>query len=93
LFLQKNFGMERTILMSRKKSFYAVWKGRETGVFYNWVDCEKSVKGYSNAIYEGFYTEEDAKNAFEIGYEQYKIDAEKKESESNQNPFQETRLW
>lgn len=41
---------------------YAVKVGRNVGLFSNWNDCEKEVKGYPNAKYKSFKTKEDAAN-------------------------------
>ena len=43
-----------------KKSFYAVRKGRSTGVFNSWAECQKVISGFSGAEYKGFGTEEEA---------------------------------
>ena len=51
-----------------KKKVYAVRKGKKTGLFYSWVECEAAVSGYSGAVYKGFTTEEEA-NAY-LGVEQ-----------------------
>lgn len=37
-----------------KMKYYAVKKGRKTGVFPTWAECEKQVKGFSGAIYKSF---------------------------------------
>jgi len=34
--------------------FYAVKKGRKTGIFNNWQMCSKQVNGYQGAIYKSF---------------------------------------
>ena len=34
--------------------FYAVRKGRETGIFDNWQQCSESVHGYKGAVYKSF---------------------------------------
>jgi len=34
--------------------FYAVAKGRTTGIFLNWPDCNEQVKGFPNAIFKKF---------------------------------------
>lgn len=36
------------------KKYYAVRKGKVTGVFENWADCKASVDGYSGAEYKSF---------------------------------------
>jgi hypothetical protein len=45
---------------NHNKRFYAVARGRRTGVFTKWKDAEKSVKGYSGAIYKRFRSEDAA---------------------------------
>lgn len=55
-----------------KQKFYVVWDGAEDGVYTSWDACQKAVKGYSNAKYKAFKTEEEAEEAFEIGYEAWK---------------------
>lgn len=44
-----------------KNKYYAVRKGRQTGIFNTWAECEKAVKGYSGAEYKSFYKLEEAK--------------------------------
>ena len=48
-----------------KKKVYAVKKGKQTGLFYSWDACKESVIGYPGAEYQGFETEEEAKNYLE----------------------------
>lgn len=38
------------------KKFYAVKKGKTTGIFATWADCKASVDGYPGAEYKGFAT-------------------------------------
>lgn len=45
--------------MSNK--FYAVKKGRKTGIFYNWDDCKNQIDGFSGSIYKSFKTEKEAR--------------------------------
>jgi ATP-dependent exoDNAse (exonuclease V), alpha subunit - helicase superfamily I member len=40
--------------------FYAVKKGKLTGIFENWEDCAKQVMGFSGAIFKGFDSYEKA---------------------------------
>ncbi len=42
--------------------FYAVKKGRKTGVFTNWEECKSYVSGFSGASYKSFKTYEEAEN-------------------------------
>jgi ribonuclease HI len=57
--------------MPRQK-YYVVWKGRRTGIFTSWEECEKQVKGYAGAEYKAFGTLKEAESAFRSGYEAYK---------------------
>lgn len=43
------------------KKFYAVKKGRNTGIFLTWEECKASVTGYSGAQYKSFFTLEEAR--------------------------------
>lgn len=43
------------------KKFYAVKKGRKTGVFSSWDECKASVDNYPGATFKGFTTLEEAK--------------------------------
>ena len=50
--------------------FYAVAKGRTTGVFLTWPECQESVKGYSGAVYTKFDTKGDAEGFIQRVYEE-----------------------
>ena len=41
---------------SKSSAFYAVWRGRRRGIFYQWRDCLKSVANVRNAVFKGFPT-------------------------------------
>lgn len=45
-----------------KKKFYAVKKGKTTGIFMTWETCKASVDGYPGAEYKGFATQEEARH-------------------------------
>ena len=40
--------------------YYAVQRGRRTGVFFSWPECQKQVAGFSGAIFKSFPTLEEA---------------------------------
>ncbi len=40
--------------------FYAVARGRETGIFTSWVETKDKVQYYSRAVYKGFSTRQEA---------------------------------
>ena len=42
-----------------KKKYYAVKKGRKTGVFESWGECEEQVKGFPGAEYQSFSTKKE----------------------------------
>lgn len=44
-----------------KKNYYAVKKGRKTGVFTTWEECKQNIHGFSGAEYKRFSNEEQAK--------------------------------
>lgn len=43
-----------------KKKYYAVKKGKSTGIFQTWEECKASVDGYPGAEYRGFATKGEA---------------------------------
>lgn len=47
------------------KKYYAVKKGKTTGVFKTWNECRNAVEGYSGAQYKGFATLEEAEKYLE----------------------------
>ena len=57
--------------MSKKKKFYTVWKGHNTGVFESWDDCKAQIKDYQGAQYKSFSTFEAAKKAYKGNYKDY----------------------
>lgn len=57
--------------MAKKSKYYVVWVGKETGVFRSWTECELQIKGYPQAKYKSFETEEEALVAYRSGHEDY----------------------
>ncbi len=51
------------------KKFYAVRKGRKTGIFTTWDECRAQVHGFPCAEYKSFPTMEAAKDFMEFGME------------------------
>lgn len=43
-----------------QKKIYAVRKGRQTGLFTTWAECQKQVTGYAGARFKGFTNAEEA---------------------------------
>ncbi len=50
-----------------KKKYYVVWKGRKTGIFTTWAECEAQVKGFTGARFKSFPSKEEAEEAFATG--------------------------
>lgn len=44
----------------KNNKYYAVLKGRKTGIFTTWEDCKKSIDKYSGAEYKSFNSEDEA---------------------------------
>ncbi len=53
--------------MAKKKKYYVVWQGNDTGVFDSWAKCQVQIKGYPNAKYKSFPTKEEAEQAYRSG--------------------------
>ncbi len=57
--------------MAKKKKYYIVWKGHNTGVFESWDDCKAQVKDFKGAQYKSFSTFDAAKQAYKDGPKDY----------------------
>lgn len=60
----KNFKIEKEDDLTKK--YYAVRKGRKTGVFSSWNECKEQVDGFPGAEFKGFASREEAES-FVIG--------------------------
>lgn len=58
-------------MSKKKKKYYAVWKGHNTGVFESWDDCKAQIKDYKGAQYKSFETFDAAKKALKGNYKDY----------------------
>jgi ribonuclease HI len=61
------------------KKYYAVFKGRKTGIFTSWEECDEHITGFSGALYKSFKTREEAEAALELGKQNFIITSEQKE--------------
>ncbi|HBN64297.1 MULTISPECIES: ribonuclease H family protein [Duncaniella] len=50
--------------MSPRRKFYVVWNGFATGVFDSWEECQLQVKGYPDAKFKSFDSQEAAIEAY-----------------------------
>lgn len=57
--------------MGKKKKYYTVWKGHNTGVFEKWDDCKAQIKNFEGAQYKSFETFDAAKKALKGNYRDY----------------------
>jgi ribonuclease HI len=46
------------------KKYYVVWKGKKTGVFESWKECEAQIRGVKGARYKSFAGREEALDAY-----------------------------
>ena len=56
--------LEFSKIMAKKKKYYVVWQGHDTGVFESWTDCQLQIKGYPGARYKSFKTKAEAEAAY-----------------------------
>lgn len=58
-------------MSKKKKKYYTVWKGHNTGVFESWDDCKAQIKDYKGAQYKSFASFDAAKKAYKEGPKDY----------------------
>jgi len=46
-----------------KSKFFVVWEGKEPGIYKSWEECKRQIHGFEGAIYKGFVTEAEAREA------------------------------
>lgn len=52
----------------KKKKFYVVWEGRQTGIFEDWDTCKKQVEKVEGAKYKSYESKQEAEAAFNKSY-------------------------
>lgn len=65
------------------KQFYAVAKGRKTGIFTDWGECHKSVSGFKNNLYQKFDNIKEAEEFLEKHSKKSKAQNNTKSTTSN----------
>jgi hypothetical protein len=70
---QKRARLEAGVAMSGKR-FYAVARGRQTGVFSSWEEAQPHVHGFSGASHKGFRSREEAAEWMRITMSNYNYD-------------------
>jgi ribonuclease HI len=46
-----------------KNKFFVVWEGKEPGIYRSWDECKRQIHGFEGAIFKGFATETEAREA------------------------------
>lgn len=46
------------------QKFYVVWEGHRPGIYTNWAETQRQIKGYKNAKFKSFKTRREAEMAF-----------------------------
>lgn len=78
----KNINIERFFKVMKTK-YYAVRKGKKTGIFDNWKECEENIKNFSGAEYKSFNNKNDAEKYINI-YSESNL----KQKENNHDNYQ-----
>jgi len=55
-----------------KQKYYVVWKGNNPGVYKSWEKCQVEIKNIKGALFKSFGNIEEAKKAYEMGFDKYK---------------------
>lgn len=61
-----------------KNKFFVVWEGKEPGIYNSWEACKQQVHGFEGALYKGFPTEAEAREAMRSSCWDYIGKGEKK---------------
>ena len=54
--------------MAKKNKYYVVWRGRLTGIFESWEECQQQIDGFEGAQFKGYPTRELAEAAHKLNY-------------------------
>ena len=64
-----------------KQKYYAVWIGRQPGVYTSWAECERQTKGFEGARYKSFNSMQEAELALAGSWEEYFSKAVRKKTQ------------
>lgn len=56
-------------MAKKKQKYYVVWQGNRPGIYDNWGECEKQIKGVAGAKFKSYESLSLAEQAFRIGPE------------------------
>lgn len=51
-------------MAKKKQKYYTVWIGRRPGVYTTWDECKQQIHQFDGAVYKGFYSLNEAQDAF-----------------------------
>jgi ribonuclease HI len=51
-------------MATKATKFYVVWRGRKTGVFGTWAECQAQTSGVDGALFKSFASRAEAEQAF-----------------------------
>ena len=51
-------------MAKKKKKYYVVWEGNKPGIYTDWNECHKQLKGYSKPVFKAFSRIDVAEKAF-----------------------------
>ena len=54
------------------KKYYTVLKGRKSGVFTSWKDCQAQINGFRGALYKSFKTKQEAEEALNLSEQDFR---------------------
>ena len=61
----------------RKANFFAVWRGKKSGVFYKWSDCKAALRGHMDPGFKGYRTLQEAYDGLRENLSRLKMAAER----------------
>ncbi len=79
--------------MTSKKKFYVVWQGAKPGVYDNWQECQLQIKGFPEAKYKSFPSEEEAEKAFTEKFGKHIYGQKKETSLANNKQKAKGIIW
>lgn len=72
-------------MAKKKKKFYVVWEGKQTGIFEDWDTCKKQIEQVEGAKYKSYESKMEADAAFSKSYFEAVILAKKLPPSVNPN--------
>jgi len=54
-------------MAKKKHKYYVVWQGKQPGIYTDWNECSKQIKGVAGARYKSYESQSMAEQAFRMG--------------------------